>query len=32
MFVIPDLRRRILFTIGVLIVVRMGAHIPIPGV
>ena len=31
-FVIPDLRRRILFTIGVLIVVRMGAHIPIPGV
>ena len=32
MFVIPDLRRRILFTISVLIVVRMGAHIPIPGV
>jgi preprotein translocase subunit SecY len=31
-FVIPDLRRRILFTIGVLIVVRIGAHIPIPGV
>ena len=31
-FVIPDLRRRILFTIGVLIVVRMGAHIPIPGI
>ena len=31
-FVIPELRQRILFTIGVLIVVRIGAHIPIPGV
>ena len=31
-FVIPELRRRILFTIGILVVVRMGAHIPIPGV
>ncbi len=31
-FIIPDLRRRILFTISVLLVVRMGAHIPIPGV
>ena len=31
-FVIPELRQRILFTIGVLIIVRVGAHIPIPGV
>ena len=31
-FIIPELRQRILFTIGVLIVVRIGAHIPIPGV
>tara|TARA_A100000164_G_scaffold373319_1_gene404292 strand:- start:190 stop:1518 length:1329 start_codon:yes stop_codon:yes gene_type:complete len=31
-FIIPELRQRILFTIGVLIIVRIGAHIPIPGV
>ena len=31
-FKIPDLRKRILFTIFVLIVYRIGAHIPIPGV
>ena len=31
-FIIPELRRRILFTIGILIIVRVGAHIPIPGV
>jgi len=31
-FVIPELRRRILFTLGVLVVVRLGAHIPIPGI
>ena len=31
-FIIPELRSRILFTLGVLIVVRIGAHIPIPGV
>lgn len=31
-FSIPELRKRILFTIGVLIVVRLGAHVPIPGV
>ncbi len=31
-FVIPELRTRIIFTLGVLIVVRIGAHIPIPGV
>ena len=31
-FIIPELRQRILFTVGVLIIVRIGAHIPIPGV
>ena len=31
-FTIPELRSRIIFTLSVLIVVRMGAHIPIPGV
>lgn len=31
-FNIPELRTRILFTLGILIVVRTGAHIPIPGI
>jgi len=31
-FKIPELRRRILFTLGVLIVCRIGAHIPTPGI
>ncbi len=31
-FLIPELRARILFTLGILIVVRTGVHIPIPGV
>ena len=31
-FNIPELRKRILFTLGILLVVRIGAHIPIPGV
>tara|TARA_Y100001970_G_C14237163_1_gene862512 strand:- start:885 stop:2216 length:1332 start_codon:yes stop_codon:yes gene_type:complete len=31
-FIIPELRQRVLFTLGVLIVVRIGAFIPIPGV
>ena len=31
-FAIPELRRRILFTLGVLIAVRLGAHIPLPGI
>ncbi len=31
-FIIPELRSRIIFTLSVLIIVRMGAHIPIPGV
>ncbi|HHV52203.1 MAG TPA: preprotein translocase subunit SecY [Synergistaceae bacterium] len=31
-FKLPDLKRRILFTIGVLFVFRLGAHIPTPGI
>src|SRR5690349_22382747 len=31
-FRIPDLRKRILFTLGLLAVYRIGGHIPIPGV
>jgi preprotein translocase subunit SecY len=31
-FKIEELRQRILFTIGVLVVVRIGAHITLPGV
>jgi preprotein translocase subunit SecY len=31
-FIIPDLRRKVLFTLGVLAIYRFGAHIPIPGV
>ena len=31
-FIIPELRCRIVFTLSVLVIVRMGAHIPIPGV
>lgn len=31
-FKIPDLRRKILFTAGILIVFRIFAHVPIPGV
>jgi len=31
-FIIPELRQRISFTMLLLIVVRVGAHIPIPGV
>lgn len=31
-FSIPELRLRILFTLGILVVVRTGAHIPIPGI
>ncbi|MEG3639774.1 preprotein translocase subunit SecY [Magnetococcus sp. PR-3] len=29
---IPELRRRILFTLGMLIVYRIGAHVPTPGI
>ena len=31
-FRIPDLRRRVLFTLGILAVYRLGAHITTPGV
>ena len=31
-FRIPDLRKRVLFTLGVLVVFRIGAFIPTPGV
>ena len=31
-FIIPELRQRILFTVAILIIVRIGSHIPIPGV
>ena len=31
-FIIPELRSRIIFTLCELVVVRIGAHIPIPGV
>ncbi len=32
MFQVPDLRRRILFTLGLLAVYRLGAHVTVPGV
>src|SRR4030042_2627372 len=31
-FKIPDLRKRVLFTLMILVVYRIGAHIPIPGI
>ncbi len=31
-FRVPDLRKRVLFTLGILAVYRLGAHIPTPGV
>lgn len=31
-FKIPELRKKILFTLAVLVVFRIGAHIPIPGI
>ena len=31
-FRIPDLRRRVLFTLGLLAVYRLGGHIPTPGI
>ena len=31
-FKLPDLRRKILFTLGVLVVFRLAAHVPVPGV
>jgi preprotein translocase subunit SecY len=32
MFTVPDLRRRILFTLGILAIYRLGAHIGAPGI
>ena len=32
MFNVPDLRRRILFTLGILAIYRLGAHIGAPGI
>jgi preprotein translocase subunit SecY len=32
LFKVPDLRKRILFTLGMLIIYRTGIHIPVPGV
>src|SRR3954466_4063726 len=31
-FKIPDLRKRVLFTLGLLAVYRLGSHIPTPGI
>jgi|TARA_B100001093_G_scaffold248536_1_gene237943 preprotein translocase subunit SecY len=31
-FAIPELRRKIFFTLGILIIVRLGAQVPIPGI
>ena len=31
-FTLPDLRRRLLFTLGILIIFRFVAHVPLPGV
>ena len=31
-FKIPDLRKRILFTLVILVIYRVGAHVPIPGI
>lgn len=31
-FKIPELKRRLLFTLGLLIVYRVGVHIPVPGI
>jgi preprotein translocase subunit SecY len=31
-FHLPDLRRRILFTLGMLVIFRFIAHVPLPGV
>jgi preprotein translocase subunit SecY len=32
MFRVPDLRNRVLFTLGLLAIYRLGAHVPTPGV
>ncbi len=32
MFLLPDLRRKLLFTLGILVVFRFVAHVPLPGI
>ena len=32
LFKIPELRRKILFTLGILVLLRVGAHVTVPGV
>ncbi|HEY9430754.1 MAG TPA: preprotein translocase subunit SecY [Blastocatellia bacterium] len=32
LFRVPDLRKRVLFTLGMLVIYRTGIHIPVPGV
>jgi preprotein translocase subunit SecY len=29
---LPDLRRKLLFTLGILVIVRLAAHVPVPGI
>ena len=31
-FLVPELRNKLLFTLGVFVVYRLGTHIPIPGI
>ena len=31
-FKIPELKKRILFTFGLLVVYRIGVHVPVPGI
>jgi len=31
-FKLPDLRKKILFTFGILVIFRLGSHVPVPGV
>lgn len=31
-FQTPDLRKKLLFTLGIMVLFRLGAHIPVPGV
>ena len=31
-FKTPDLRRKLLFTLGIILIFRLGSHVPVPGV
>ena len=31
-FAVPELRNRVLFTLGLLAVYRVGGHVPVPGI